>query len=118
MGCGASLPSDADFKDQTIHGNETRHSYEMKLRMSLITKFERPDKYSNVDVTELAIQSEDQASKVENFVDQGYRWKKDAANSNIMDDLLEERRRDDRIKLRRTGASTSVAVYAWRMTQG
>ncbi|CAK8993832.1 unnamed protein product [Durusdinium trenchii] len=65
-----------------------------------------------------AIQSEDQASKVENFVDQGYRWKKDAANSNIMDDLLEERRRDDRIKLRRTGASTSVAVYAWRMTQG
>ncbi|CAK8993828.1 Uncharacterized protein SCF082_LOCUS3677 [Durusdinium trenchii] len=53
MGCGASLPSDADFKDQTIHGNETRHSYEMKLRMSLITKFERPDKYSNVDVTEL-----------------------------------------------------------------
>lgn len=27
-----------------------------------------------------------------------------------MDDLLEERRRDDRIKLRRTGASTSVAA--------
>lgn len=51
-------------------------------------------------MNELVLQSENQHSKVENFVDQGYRWKKDFTQ-NVMGGASEEKQREDRIKLRR-----------------
>eukprot|EP00434_Breviolum_minutum_P019283 symbB.v1.2.016995.t1/scaffold1310.1/size127145/9 len=100
MGCGASIPDD-DFKDRTINGNETNSAYEIKLRMSLLQKFERPDEYAKVNMNELVLQSETQHSKVENFVDQGYVWKKGPAE-NMLEGLSEEKRREERLKLSRT----------------